>query len=387
MINSEIETILIKYLNKSANGEELDTLNEWIQTPANELIFKDYIKTHHAITISMNQPDSSDIRKRLLKEIREEKKIVPRVWLRTLVKYAALAILFLSVGYYFQKDVSVEIAGDRIVPKVEAITLELENGHVQVISEDGTSTVVDANGNVVGNQKGDKLIYSADTDVEKLTYNTLTIPYGKRFDITLSDGTTVFLNAGSSIKYPVKFIKGLDRHVYLNGEAFFDVTKDKSHPFIVDAQEINVEVLGTKFNVSSYRDDSEIDVVLVEGSVSLEKEKKMGSKDNTVILQPGFNGSFNKMENTISTGKVNTSLYTSWMTGIMVFRNTPFKEIVKKLERVYNVTITINNKELVNEHFNASIEVDKETIEEVLSYFNKLYEIEYKIVDNKVFIN
>ncbi len=388
MITPEIKTLLIKFVNKYANGKDLDRLNTWVSDPDNDHIFKKFIKTHYAITISMNNPDPSEIRKRLLEEIRKEKKPVYKKRVRPLFKYAATLILFIAIGCFLRNVFLAKGANNIVVPKEELITLELENGNIQVISEDGTSTVVDANGNVVGSQQGGKLVYANDDDTKKLTYNKLTVPYGKRFDLILSDGTSVFLNSGSSIKYPVKFIKGFNRQVFLNGEAFFDVAKDQSHPFIVDTKELNVQVLGTKFNVQTYQEDSNVDVVLVEGKVGMDSQKTLEYKQNEVVLEPGFKGSFNKKRRNIITKRVNTSIYTSWMNGTVVFRNTPFKEIVKKLERLYNVTITINNKDFIdNESFNASIEVDNESIEQVLNYFNKVYQIEYEIINNQILIN
>ncbi|WP_298501723.1 FecR family protein [uncultured Maribacter sp.] len=388
MTTSEIKNILIRYINKSANSNELDILNTWVEDPMNKQVFEKFIKAHYAITISMNNPDSSEIRERLLKEIRKDKNPLYNLRLKTVFKYAAISILFIGIGYFFQNAFLEKQTNNVVVPKEEFITLELENGNIQVISEEGTSTVVDVNGNVVGAQQGDKLVYGNDKHIEKLVYNKLTVPYGKKFDIVLSDGTSVFLNSGSSIRYPVKFIKGLNRQVFLNGEAFFDVTTDESHPFIVDTEELNVQVLGTKFNVQTYEEDSRVDVVLVEGKVGMDSQKKLNYNENEIVLEPGFKGTYNKIEKNITTKKVNTSVYTSWVTGTVVFRNRPFKEIVKKLERLYNVTIIVNNKELIdNESFNASIGVDDETIEQVLNYFNKVYEIEYEIINNKILIN
>ena len=122
-----------------------------------------------------------------------------------------------------------------------------------------------------------------------MVYNTLKIPYGKKFEVQLSDGTIVHLNAGTSLRYPVQFVKNQSRQVYLTGEAFFEVSKDKAHPFTVNTQEVNVEVLGTKFNVNSYTEDVSTDVVLVEGKVSLYKDKK--TAENQVYLTPGLKGS------------------------------------------------------------------------------------------------
>lgn len=388
MSTPEIKNFLTKFINKFAKSKELDALNTWVSNSSNTPIFEKYIKAHYAITISMNNPDSSKIRERLLKEIRKDKKLVHKKRVQSIFKYAAISIVFIGVGYFFQNVFLQKETNNIVIPKEEFITLELENGNIQVISEDGSSTVVDNNGKVVGAQQGDKLVYKNDKDVQKLVYNKLTVPYGKKFDLILSDGTTVFLNSGSSIKYPVKFIQGHNRQVFLNGEAFFDVAKDKNHPFVVDTKELNVQVLGTKFNVQSYEEDSKVDVILVEGSVGLDAQKKLNYKENDLVLEPGFKGSFNKRQKNITSKKVNTSIYTSWMTGTVVFRNTPFREIVKKLERLYNVTIILNNKDLIdNENFNASIEVENETIEQVLNYFNKVYEIEYKIINNEILIN
>ena len=115
---------------------------------------------------------------------------------------------------------------------------------------------------MVGNQNGNKIVYDTETTLEKLVYNTIKIPYGKRFELQLSDGTIVHLNSGTTLKYPVKFIASGNRQVFLDGEAFFDVAKDKTHPFVVNADNLNVRVLGTHFNVSNYPEDKLTDIVL-----------------------------------------------------------------------------------------------------------------------------
>ena len=246
---------------------------------------------------------------------------------------------------------------------------------------------MDVDGQVVGKQKGQQLVYSNDVDVAAETYNTLSVPYGKRFDLNLSDGTKVHLNAGSSLRYPVKFISGKIRQVFLKGEAYFDVAENKKNPFIVNAYELNVQVVGTEFNVVAYPENMNTDVILVEGSVGLYESIEEFDIAKNTMLQPGFKASFDKEHKTINTGKVNTTLYTSWIDGTIFFRNEPFDNIIKSLERQYNTIIINNNKTLGNETFNASIEVERESLEEVLNYFNKVYAIEYQVVNNKVIIN
>ncbi len=386
MISPEIENRIVKFVNKSANAGDLKALEEWIQEPQTHSIFREFVKTHFAITIGMSNPDPNAIRERLLKEIRKEKRLHFVHTMRSVLKYSAVIIFILGLGYFFRNEISNLDTEVIVVPKDEAITLQLENGDIKVIKEDGTSEVLDANGNIVGNQQGTKLVYDKEIIIEKLVYNTLKVPNGKRFDVVLSDGTHVFLNAGTSLKYPIKFIQGKNRKVFLNGEAFFDVTKDEEHPFVVNAQALDVQVLGTKFNMTTYDEDAKSEVVLVEGSIAMNSENAVSESEGT-ILEPGFKGSYDKSEGVITTQKVNTSIYTSWISGNVIFRNAAFDSIVKKLERLYNVTIINNNEQLANERFNANIEVDNETIEQVLNYFNKVYQIEYTIVNNKIVIN
>jgi ferric-dicitrate binding protein FerR (iron transport regulator) len=182
----------------------------------------------------------------------------------------------------------------------------------------------------------------------------------------------------------VKFIASQNRQVFLDGEAFFEVAKDKKHPFLVNANNLNIRVLGTHFNVSNYPEDGLIDVVLVEGSVGLYTANEKFDADKNTVLKPGYKGSFDKKDNHIETKAVNTDLYTSWMQGRLMFKNMSFNDITKKLERHYNVIIVNQNKKLANEKFHASF--GDEPIEKVLSYFNDVHGISYTIKNNEILI-
>ncbi|WP_428232550.1 FecR family protein [Flavobacterium sp.] len=384
----KVEIIIIKYFSQSANMDDLDVLNKWIESPENQEIFQEYVKTHFAITLAMNEPDIKNIKKALFHEIRKEKKKVRAFRLKSIMKYAAIAIVFLGIGILLQKNIfSNSTDKETIVPKKDEITLKLGNGNIKIIAADGTSKVYDANGKVVGKQNGKDLVYSGNGASTKLVYNTLSIPNGKRFNITLSDGTLVHLNSGSSITFPVQFLKNSIRKVFLSGEAYFEVAHDKKNAFVVNANKLDVQVYGTKFNVNNYPEDQATDVVLVEGSVSMSQSGPITKNKNEFFLTPGYKGTFNKQDKKITNEKVNTSLYTSWMTGNLVFRNESFENIIQKLERHYNVIIINNNKSLANETFNATIETDHESIEQVFNYFKKVYQINYSIVENKIIIN
>lgn len=153
------------------------------------------------------------------------------------------------------------------VPKV---TLQLEDGSLKEINEATIQVISTKEGEVTLSQNGNKLLY-ADVDQKIDTvihYNTLTVPYGKMFDVVLSDVTLVMLNSGSKLRYPVNFVEGGERGVYLAGEAYFEVTENKEHPFIVHSDKMNIRVLGTKFNVSAYPDDDQTTAVLAFGNIA-----------------------------------------------------------------------------------------------------------------------
>jgi len=389
MIPPTVEKRIVNFVNKSANADELKDLEIWIRDPRNQNVFKEYVKTHFILILSKsNSEGTEEIRSKLLQEIRKEKRRAKKLHFRSIYKYAASIVLLATSGYFIYNQ-TVESKADQIlVPKEETITLQLGDGTTKVINENGAIQITDTDGNIVGKQQGGKLVYEDKLPVEKLVYNTLIVPYGKRFDLILSDGTHVFLNAGTSLKYPVQFISGHNRSVFLNGEAFFDVSKDKEHPFVVNAEGLSIDVLGTKFNVANYKEDTHTEVVLVEGSVGLSPSGNPGKEGNENLeLHPGFKGSFHKLDRTISSKKVNTSIYTGWLNGDVVFRNARFENIARRLERLYNVTIVNNNEELNDEIFNASFEVDNEGINDILRYFKKVYNIEYKIADDKIIID
>ncbi|MFV5692681.1 FecR family protein [Flavobacterium sp. LT1R49] len=326
--------------------------------------------------------DSMDVEKNweeLKKNLNQHKKPVVPLW-KNIYNYAAIFIGAIGIFFLFQhKDAAVS----KIKKDSNQIELVLDNGEVQILSSNAENQIVSNNGQVVGSQKGSEIKYSSNTSIDKLVYNQIKIPYGKTFNVKLSDGTVVYLNSGTTLKYPVKFIKGMNREVFLDGEAYFDVSKDKLHPFIVNANAMNVKVLGTKFNVSSYKNDTEVSTVLVEGSVSLSSDAKPNKK---ALLTPGYKGVWNKSITGISLEKVDTKLYTDWMNGEVIFRKSTFNEMIKKLERSYNVTIKNNNRTLDVMKFNASFNKNIETIDEVMSSLSKIQPFTYEIIGNQIVI-
>jgi len=375
------ERLIVKFITNQASQEEIEKLTEWLKEDENQIVFKDFVKTNYAIDTAMNNFDSTEVRKQLSQRIQNENNVFVKRRFSSYYKYAAILIVALG-GFYFYKNSEPSNSKQNVViPREDEIVLQLGN-ESQTLDPKEARNVTDKDGNVIGKQEKNRLVYNKAYSEGELVYNILRIPYGKKFEVQLSDGTLVHLNAGTSFRYPVQFVKNQNRQVYLLGEGYFEVEKDKQHPFMINTQNVNVEVLGTKFNVDTYTDNISTDVVLVEGKVSLYKDQK--AKENPVYLKPGEKGSAEKSRSEIKIEQVNTDYYTAWVKGSLVFKNASFDDIIKKLERHYNVTFINRNKMLGKEIFNARF--DNEPIEVVLKYFSDSYAINYDIDRDRITI-
>lgn len=381
----KVKKLISKYFTNSISKAELDQLITWLEKQDVEDFFISESKIDYLIRNYMSQYNTKQSEKILLDEIRKDKNVLNNYKLKKIFKYAAMAILFVSVGYFFIDNFNTAEKADITTVKENEIILQLEDGNIKVLSKDGTEKIITKNGTVIGAQKGNQLIYDDKPSIEKLVYNTLTVPYGKRFELTLSDGTHIHLNAGTSLKYPVKFLKGEQRQVFLNGEAFFEVTKDSNHPFIVNMNNVGVKVFGTKFKASSYLENEAISTVLVEGSVSIFNNNSEYNEKTATRLKPGYMALWNKHDEVVSIEKADIAMHTAWIDGRLLFRHLPFKHIIKQLERHYDVKIMNNNKKLDEEFFTASFDI--ETIEQVLETFHKNYNINYSKINNQIIIN
>tara|TARA_R110002050_G_scaffold10071_1_gene34956 strand:+ start:3495 stop:4700 length:1206 start_codon:yes stop_codon:yes gene_type:complete len=398
--NKEIKALLQKFALNQCSVEEMDRLIVYFQKAEYPI---DLPELESLITKlepleSMDKESADKIFQDILTISSQQEKAIGNSHSKrkSILRYTAVVatVIGLAAIFYFyhfqsilhnsQTNSVVQESPGYNFQESEVVTLKLQNGEIEVIAEDGTSEVLDNKGNIVGQQKGNQLSYNGSTLSKELTYNTLNVPFGKKFELVLSDGSKVHLNAGTSLRYPVQFIPGQDRQVFLKGEAFFDVAKDRNNPFIINSGDLNIRVLGTKFNVSAYEEDELTEVVLVEGSVGLYNKSEEFHRDS-FLLTPGNKGSFDKQRNLIDSQEVITGLYTSWMTGELVFRNMTFENILKKMERNYNVTITNNNLDINQEKFNASFK--NAPIEKVMEYFRSIYNLDFTINGKEITIH
>src|SRR5690606_24667569 len=179
-----MENIILKYLSNNANAQELDRLSDWILVKGNERIFDEYVQLHLEIITSMNEPDTDKIKHHLLRKIKKDKY---RKSVRETMKYAAVGLLFLTVGYFYQQGAFTKMGPVSLVPKEESITITLDNGKIETLDLIEDKNVEDAEGNIIGTYDRSKLVYTGASTVEKLVYNTLNVPYGKQFDVVISD--------------------------------------------------------------------------------------------------------------------------------------------------------------------------------------------------------
>lgn len=262
---------------------------------------------------------------------------------------AAVLVLAFGVGIWMQrtplpmeaelvkeesvKSEIVEVKGVRLrLASGEEVDLEKNNGNVKVTDE----------GSVASNT-GSLLSYLADKNdrMADTVYNEIVVPKGAEFQLKLSDGTLIYLNSMSKIRYPVTFPADR-RRVELEGEAFFEVAKDADRPFIVKVQQMEVKVLGTKFNISSYADDGLIQTTLVEGSV------EVSSKENRVkaVLKPSEQLCFDKESKTAEVAKVDVSYYTAWRNGWYKYRDIRLEELMKVMMRWYDMDVVYVDPEV-----------------------------------------
>lgn len=209
---------------------------------------------------------------------------------------------------------------------------------------------------------------------------TLENPLGIKSSVILPDGSKVTLNAGSTLSYPSAFT-GQERIVDIKGEGYFEVTHDTDHPFIVKTNDIQVKVLGTKFNVKAYEDEENIEVTLTQGSVSVGMEHMK----SFLKIEPGQQVRFDKGQKSLAKQDVNLNNYTAWKDGKFYFNGVRFEEIARQLERKFNVHIMTNSERLKNTVFTGDF-IRGENLEQILRVITLDKRINYQIEGDQVYI-
>ena len=373
-MHKEENNLISRYLQGEATEEEIKTLFDWVDSAAkNREEFITYKKVWALSAVSKDE-NSNDFKKLQFKI-----KAIQNKKLRSIsYRYAAILVFGLFIASVFVYQLSLKENSE--------ILLELSNGSKKIISLDENQDIVNREGELLGIQREGTISYEdiADNGSAELVFNTLSVPYAKRLHLVFSDGSSVFLNAGTTIKFPIKFLKGQPREVFLDGEAFFDIVKDEKHAFIVQANRLRTKVYGTKFNVNSYRNNDLDQIVLQAGSVGVKSNGEQTKTSAEILLKPNEIAILDKTD-LLYKQKVDIKSHIAWVKGVFMFKNERFEDIFKKLERHYDVSIQINQPALNDSRYTGTFDI--ETIAEVLKTFSKLKGFSYEIDNKEITIN
>lgn len=255
----------------------------------------------------------------------------------------------------------------------ERAILSLSDGRKVELGTAGNSEWADESGSTITQRNGE-IIYGANTS-ENNASNQLEVPKGGQYAVTISDGSRIWLNAGSKLIYPVTFTGKKRREIQLYGEAYFEVAKDKAKPFIVRTERQTIEVLGTHFNINSYTDEPETITTLTEGSIRL-----IGAADKkqAFILRPGEMAATSKDHTTVGRADIESAL--AWQKGIFYFRNAPLSEILRQVSRWYDIEIDYRGQ-IQKRSFSCSVDRNAD-LSELLKIL-MLNDIHFTLVDNQ----
>lgn len=393
MRESEIQDLVKKYLNDTATAEERDRLLEWYRGSNSHTETLEWLVEDEKEVLQLKADLLHDIQQEIHNVQREidystgpasKSDFIPRF-----LAIAAAILLVLGSGLYFYVDYHVgnirklnPLAQD-IKPGGDKAFLTLADGRRISLTDVGSGEIVHEEGISITKTKDGRLVYRMNKQLKvtdgKPEYNTVETPKGGQFQIILPDGSKVWLNAASSVKFPATFENMANRMVELNGEAYFEVKKNHAQPFIVKTARQKVEVLGTHFNINSYSNDGVVKTTLLEGSVKIEAQTPDGKK--LEILKPG------QQALTDGTGmkvkEVDAEDAIDWKTGYFQFNNEELESIMLKLSRWYNMEVRYHDPEVKKETFQGGVS-RYENVSKVLKMLQRTEVVRFSVEGNLI---
>ena len=380
---NEIDEKLLAYLLDELDDVGREEVKAWLEeSEGNKEYFREFQRVYLEFQWGVYAREVKSDFNLLRKKLRKRSSL--QVWYGV----AAAVVILLSVGGMLLwnsgeiEEKPVQVAKKVTIQpgKSQAILVlssgeEVAMGNVsrQLEEKDGTSVVVSETGRISYQSAEGKGGITKDT---ARVMNRLVIPRGGEFNLTLSDGTRVWLNAETELRYPVQF-NGKERVVYLKGEAYFEVSKNKEKPFLVQVDDMSVKVYGTEFNVNTY---NKIETVLVTGSVGMNQ----GGKE--VLLKPNQKGVFDQVSGKITVEDVDVLAYVSWKNGDFIFRNESLNSIMDKLSRWYGLEVLYQDAGLQDVRLSGNLKRYKD-VRELFVSFEKISDARFKVQGNKVIVS
>lgn len=370
--------LIIKKLNNTLSKEEGTEFSNWYHSASKHKTYFEQVKTNFEKDIA-----SIDLEKgwNTIENQIDKKPQRKPIW-----KYAIAAslVIALASAIMFQlgkteTNIPPVLVDHNIKSGTDKATLTLEDGSNIALVKGETFNLKHANSN------GETLTYMPPIAAPKteIAYNYLTVPRGGQFFVELSDGTQIWLNAESQLKYPVSFKNGETRHVELvYGEAYFDVSSSAAHngdTFTVKSNEQIIEVLGTEFNVKAYKDEAQVITTLIEGQVAI------NHMNITKQLAPGEQSILSLKNNNIQVSQADTETAIGWKNGVFVFNNEPLETIMHTLSRWYDMDVKFQDSNKKHLEFSGILRRSKD-INDLLDNFKKTNEISFEFSNKSILI-
>lgn len=377
--DSSIYLLIAKYSQGNISEEEYHILKAWMEEHAdNKKIFSEYlIFLKNAQRVRFAAKVDEHLAWKVIQSNLEKRKTFG---LRPYIKYAAVLLVVVSLAISYQllnkpadnNNMFSEV--QVITPGKPKATLELSDGRSINLEGMKDSSLLLGNGFNI-QIKNETIDYSK-AGVNSELVNTIRIPKGGEYNLVLSDGTRIWLNSDSELSFPAKF-SGEKREISLKGEAYLEVAKNENFPFVVDVKGVQIEVLGTSFNIKAY---DNVATTLVEGKVNIRT-----NASTYVILRPGDQGIVNSDDNSVDVKQVDVRLFTSWVNGMFTFKSMPLEEIMKNFERWYDVSVSYEDENLKQRHFTGNLR----RYEEITPHLNLIgltTDLDFKISGNTILV-
>ena len=388
-----LKIIAAELAGENVSGEEKESVKRWREeSSGNERMYKMIVEELGEVVGLVRMKGGLDrkkayerlegeMQKKMIRQ-KEKGKVRRMSWWRYGAGVAGV-LMMLGVGmaiWMKPEENNVRLEEKRVVPGSGQAVLTLGGGEVVLLKRDTSELILTDTTLRVTNERN-TLVYSEIENKrmsEDMVYNTLTVPANGEYQLVLADGTKVFLNSGSEIRYPEVFGKDR-REVFLRGEAWFEVAKDSGREFLVHAGAMEVKVLGTSFNVKAYEKLETVGTTLVEGSVEI------ACDGESFRIVPGEQFVYDKNSREANVMMVDTELYTSWKDGYYKFRQATLEEIMTTLSLWYGLNVFYQNESAKHVEFTGKVK-RYEDIRTLLDKFEQTENVVFDIKENNVFI-
>ena len=379
--NLKIADIIFAYIKGTITESELEELNKWVEaTEEHRELFQQIITSvsyQNKETVYRRFDPYYDF-ERLRGAIRERK--------RSMWKYiaaAAVIVLPLLVTLLLQLEQEGIFPEERmreisLLPGKSMATLTLSDGSSKLLSPENFD-LMDGSKRIVNDPGGLSYQVEDTSECMETAYNEITVPRGGEYKVTLDDGTRIWVNSESYIRFPVVF-HGDERRIWVSGEVFLEVTKDSERPFVVNTEKLDIKVLGTQFNVRAYPDEKCIQTTLVEGRVQVDN-----SLGKVAVLAPSEQLLYNAQNGKHEVREVDTELYVSWKDGVYVFVSQRLEDIMLLISKWYDVDVFYQNSTVKDIIFSGRLK-RYENAETLLRVFERLGGVKFSVQGKTVIV-